>query len=544
MVPAFSADYLAQRSQLIAQDRSLRADYAIEKDLSEDERKADEILRLIRTREAQSVWSAENATKHHHGSQQLFPGMEFLTARETIVETKLFDILSKMPKGGLLHAHLGAMVRADVLLELALSQPAMHVRVPEVVSEATIDSVLPQFRGLPKSQWTTHMSITDPAYEPSSWVPMKNARDNFSATLGGPEGFDRWLTSTLTINPAEAYGTHNSTVEVCNSLQKIWKKFQCTFGVSEGLVFFEPVLREYIRAYFLSSIEDGISYLETRMLFHAKTILDAEGEQTIDHKGFLELYDGVVKEVEAKMREEGRADEFVGSKVIYTVLRILTPEDLDWYLEDCIEMKKRFPHLIAGFDFVGHEDTLRPLIDYAEPLLRFVARQKELGISIPFIFHAGETLGDGTMADMNLYDAILLGTKRIGHGFSLIRHPKLLEICREREICVEICPISNEILRLTGSMPMHPLPAIMNQGVHVALCSDDPAIFGNMGLSFDFYQVFVASEVNGLATLRALVWDSIKYSSLEGTQQEEAFAKLERRWPLFIRYILDAYGTV
>lgn len=38
-------------------------------------------------------------------------------------------------------------------------------------------------------------------------------------------------------------------------------------------------------------------------------------------------------------------------------------------------------------------------------------------------------------------------------------------------------------------MLMHPLPALLNNGVPVALCSDDPAVFGNMGLTFDFYQV-------------------------------------------------------
>jgi adenosine deaminase CECR1 len=70
----------------------------------------------------------------------------------------------------------------------------------------------------------------------------------------------------------------------------------------------------------------------------------------------------------------------------------------------------------AGFDLVGPEDVTKPLIDYLVPLLRFLDRQKELGLDIPFIFHAGETLGDGTAADDNLYDAILLGTKRIGHG--------------------------------------------------------------------------------------------------------------------------------
>lgn len=73
-------------------------------------------------------------------------------------------------------------------------------------------------------------------------------------------------------------------------------------------------------------------------------------------------------------------------------------------------------YLLPGYDLVGDENELRPIIDYIAPLLHFRKRQKEEGVEIPFLFHAGETLGDGNAADSNLFDAILLGTKRIGHG--------------------------------------------------------------------------------------------------------------------------------
>ena len=61
-------------------------------------------------------------------------------------------------------------------------------------------------------------------------------------------------------------------------------------------------------------------------------------------------------------------------------------------------------------------------------------------------------------------------------------------------------------------MPMHPLPILINNGIGVALCSDDPAVFGNMGLSFDFFQVIAASEVTGIIQLGAMARDSISVS--------------------------------
>jgi adenosine deaminase CECR1 len=38
---------------------------------------------------------------------------------------------------------------------------------------------------------------------------------------------------------------------------------------------------------------------------------------------------------------------------------------------------------------------MRPLIDYIKPLLAFREKCDSLGVDIPFLFHAGETLGDG-----------------------------------------------------------------------------------------------------------------------------------------------------
>ncbi|KAJ7047039.1 hypothetical protein C8F04DRAFT_1062530 [Mycena alexandri] len=519
------AQYKEQRAALINHDRSLRSDHSSE--VSPSEAKADAIIRELRALENTTVWGSE-----HEGVPHPFPGMEFLTGRSIILKTKLFEMLAKMPKGGLLHAHLDATVNAEFVLKLALEQPALHVRAAKWLSALNVSNLLPEFKALPQEMFTnSEVGLTDPSYVSSTWVSLKTARESFDLALGGPEGFDKWVIGAMTINPSEAYQTHNT-------VNKIWEKFTSTFLVSNGLIRFQPVWEQYIYEFFRTSVEDGVSYVEVRINFYPKYMFGADGQEDIPHKKWLQMFDDAVNRLKADLKRQGREDEFIGAKIIYSTLRFITAEELEWYCEDCIALKQEFPHLIAGFDLVGPENVLKPLIYYAECLLRFRERQKELGVDIPFILHAGETLGDGTEADENLYDAILLGTLRIGHGFSLVKHPKLMEMCRERNILIEVCPISNEILRLTSSMLMHPLPIMMNNGLPVALCSDDPAMFGNMGLSFDFYQVLVASEVTGLIALRELARDSLKHSTLEPANKARAIRLWESRWNRFVDSII------
>ncbi|KAG5220481.1 adenosine deaminase-related growth [Salix suchowensis] len=382
--------YAKAREALIAEDRRLRRDSSREP--SDIELKADKVVRDIRAAEAVS-----------------------------------------MPKGGLLHAHLDATVDVKCLLRLAYEHPALHIRVSDAVNATSVNTVLPEFKAFPKQAYSEVQELTQ---SPMQWVQLSKARENFPADLGGAQGFDKWLTASMMINPSEAYGTHNTVAKVyrCETrtasqliLGLDLAKFTNTFSVASCLTLYAPIFRDYVKEFFLTSIADGISYVEPRINFRHRFMDDADGNECVPHREWLVMFDEVLKEVKEDLQKQGREDEFIGAKIIYTTLRLITPEELTWYTEDCIALKKEFPHLIAGFDLVGNENELKPLIDYLEPLLQFRERQKEEGVEIPFLFHAGETFGDGTEADMNMYDAILLGTSELVMG-ELLREFAVLQV--------------------------------------------------------------------------------------------------------------------
>ena len=100
------------------------------------------------------------------------------------------------------------------------------------------------------------------------------------------------------------------------------------------------------------------------------------------------------------------------------------------------------------------------------------ARAEALGLHR--VAHAGEEGGPDYV-----HEALdLLGVERVDHGIRAIEDPRLVQILRERQIPLTVCPLSNVCLRATPSLGAHPLPAMLAAGLLVTISSDDPAYFG------------------------------------------------------------------
>jgi len=155
-----------------------------------------------------------------------------------------------------------------------------------------------------------------------------------------------------------------------------------------------------------------------------------------------------------------------------------------WYVIVCNPTAKNIEiNLLShktGFDLVGHENLPHKIEYYNEELHAMKATCEALYIHIPFMFHAEETLLDsgGTMdtTKSNLYDAVLLRTKRIANGFALSKHTALLQEVKHLRNCVDLAPISDEILRQCGNIKEHPYMTLLAHNIPCTVNNTNSAV--------------------------------------------------------------------
>ena len=66
-------------------------------------------------------------------------------------------------------------------------------------------------------------------------------------------------------------------------------------------------------------------------------------------------------------------------------------------------------------------------------------------IKTKFIPATGESDWQGSPTDLNIIDALLLNTTRMGHGYAMAKHPEAKKLAIEKNIPIEVNPISNQV---------------------------------------------------------------------------------------------------
>lgn len=140
-------------------------------------------------------------------------------------------------------------------------------------------------------------------------------------------------------------------------------------------------------------------------------------------------------------------------------------------------------------------------------------------------------------------DAVLLGTRRIGHGYALTKHPKVMDLIKSNDIAVEVNPVSNQVLKLLDDYRNHPASTLLASNIPIVISSDDPSFWEATPLSHDFYMAFlgIASRHSDLRVLKKFAINSIQYSGLNETEKIDAFAKWEIKWDEFIDNLVHSH---
>ncbi|XP_037306457.2 adenosine deaminase 2-A [Pungitius pungitius] len=470
-----------QREALIRREASMQTGGRLQ--LSDAEQRLDAALFQMKQKEM--------------GRADFPPAMHFFKARPLIRTSPVFDLLRKMPKGGALHVHDFAMVDVEWLVKNATYRPHCYMCSTDKRSVRFVfSSRLPE--ALPRC---------------SPWTLLENLR----AKMVNTTDLDNSIMGNMTLF------TNQDPDMLYPSQDVVWDRFEQAFAALWGLVTYAPVFRDYYYQGLTQFYTDNVMYLELRALLPQTYELDGS---THDTAWTLKTYQEVTRQFTADH------PSFFGARIIFTIQRRVNASVMASAVEEAMKLQRDFPDVMAGFDLVGREDKGRPLWYFRDAL----SLPAEKGVTLPFFFHAGETNLQGTDVDQNLLDALLFNTSRIGHGFALLRHPLAKELSRKRGVALEVCPISNQVLKLVSDMRNHPAAALMSENHPLVISSDDPAMFGASGLSYDFYEAFVGfgGMTSHLGSLKELAMNSIRYSSLTTKQQEIAVALWQRRWDEFV----------
>jgi aminodeoxyfutalosine deaminase len=210
-----------------------------------------------------------------------------------------------------------------------------------------------------------------------------------------------------------------------------------------------------------------------------------------------------------------RAERELGLSVywIFDAVRHFSVPEAERVFQKAAQMRSEFPSIV-GIGLGGDERRCG-----SEPFREMYAAAREAGLRLTN--HAGETTGPEA-----IWEALGIGSERLGHVLSAIDDPELLQELKVRSTGLELNPTSNIRTGVCPSFAAHPLRRYFDAGLMVTINSDDPAFFGsdlaNEYLLAHTEQGFTRDE------LRELAANSFRASFLPLRQRDSWLSKISR----------------
>ena len=213
-----------------------------------------------------------------------------------------------------------------------------------------------------------------------------------------------------------------------------------------------------------------------------------------------------------RARLRGQRELGISLYWIFDAVRHFTVPEAERVFLKAAELRAEFPSII-GIGLGGDER-----IAGSEPFHVLYTRAAQAGLRLTN--HAGETTGPEA-----IWEALSIGSERIGHAFSAIQDEELLRELKMRSTPVELNPTSNVRTGVCPSFDCHPLRRLFDRGLLVTINSDDPAFFGsdlsNEYLLAHTQQGFTREE------LRRLAANSFRASFLPDLEKSAWLTRIE-----------------
>ena len=313
-----------------------------------------------------------------------------------------------------------------------------------------------------------------------------------------------------------------------NESHDIWKHFQHRFTLINDLGKYKKFFKEIMHEVLSKCAQQNIFVVELRHMFGMLfEVVDGE-KKNISVEEELKL----IQEVVDHIRKDVPHFEL---KLITCGLKIVGRPHIQKQIGFMLK-GEQLSDLVTGFDLVNEEDFTPPILDFINEIME--GRQRDSKQKMPCFFHCGESHDRN---NQNIVEAIMTDSMRIGHGFQLFLHPYYQQLVREKDICIEACPVSNMLLGYVVDLRSHPVRFLLQKNLQVSISSDDPGFFGYDGVTMDYVLATLAWQLD-LRDLKKLSLNGIKYASISEAKKkhltEEVFPK---KWKEFIQLVNEKY---